>query len=61
MRKSNLGTEERTGRGPKLGVADIWVVVKIRVPFWDPIIVRHPLFRVPKKGTPILTATHMEA
>ena len=29
---------------------DIWVVVKIKVPFWVPIIVRHLLFRVPKKG-----------
>ena len=28
----------------------IWVVVKIMVPFWVPIIVRHLLFRVPKKG-----------
>ena len=23
---------------------------KIRVPFWVPIIIRHLLFRVPKKG-----------
>ena len=29
---------------------DIWVVVKIRVLFWVPIIIRHLLFRVPKKG-----------
>ena len=28
----------------------IWVVVKIMVPFWVPIIIRHLLFRVPKKG-----------
>ena len=27
-----------------------WVVVQIMVPFWVPIIVRHLLFRVPKKG-----------
>ena len=27
-----------------------WVVVKIRVPFWVPIIIRHLLFRVSKKG-----------
>ena len=27
-----------------------WVVVKIMVPFWVPIIIRHLLFRVPKKG-----------
>ena len=29
----------------------MWVVVKIMVPFWVPIIARHLLFRVPKKGT----------
>ena len=29
---------------------DIWVVVKIMVPFWAPIIIRHLIFRVPKKG-----------
>ena len=28
----------------------IWVVVKIMVPFWVLIIIRHLLFRVPKKG-----------
>ena len=28
----------------------IWAVVKIRVPFGVPIIVRHLIFRVPKKG-----------
>ena len=28
----------------------IWVVVKIMVPFWVPIIVRHLVFRVSKKG-----------
>ena len=27
-----------------------WVVVKIMVPFWVPIIIRHLLFRVPKRG-----------
>ena len=27
-----------------------WVVVKIMVPFGVPIIIRHLLFRVPKKG-----------
>ena len=26
-----------------------WVVVKIRVPFWVPILIRHLSFRVPKK------------
>ena len=28
----------------------IWVVVKIMVPFWVPITIRHLIFRVPKKG-----------
>ena len=28
----------------------IWVVAKIMVPFWIPIIIRHLIFRVPKKG-----------
>ena len=37
----------------------IWVVVKIGVSFWVLIIIRHLLFRVPKKGTLILTTTHM--
>ena len=29
---------------------NMWVVVKIMVPFWVPNVVRHLLFRVPKKG-----------
>ena len=29
------------------------------VPFWVPNIIRHLLFRVPKKGTLILTTTHI--
>ena len=28
----------------------IWVVVKIMIPFWVLIIIRHLIFRVPKKG-----------
>ena len=28
----------------------IWVDVKIMVPFWVTIIIRHLIFRVPKKG-----------
>ena len=28
----------------------IWVVVKIMVPFWVPIIIQRLIFRVPKKG-----------
>ena len=30
------------------------------VPFWIPIIIRHLIFRVPKKGTIILTTTQMD-
>ena len=40
-------------RGPKLA----WVVVKMMVPFWIPIIIRHPILRVPKK-TILLTNPH---
>ena len=28
----------------------IWVVVKIMVPFWIPSIIRHLVYRGPKKG-----------
>ena len=35
-----------------------WVVVKIMVPFWIRIILRHLFFRVPK-GTIILATTHL--
>ena len=28
----------------------IWEVVKILAPFWIPIIIRHLIFRGPKKG-----------
>ena len=28
----------------------IWVVVKIMVPFWVPIIIRHLIFSVPETG-----------
>ena len=38
----------------------IWVVVKIMVPFWIPIIVRHLIYRVPQKGTMILTTAYTE-
>ena len=34
----------------KLGVHVMWVAVKMVVPFWIPIIVRQPIFRVPQKG-----------
>ena len=36
-----------------------WVVVKITVPFWVLNIIRHLVFRGPKKGTIILTTTQM--
>ena len=29
------------------------------VPFWIPILIRHIIFRVPKKGTKILTSAHL--
>ena len=29
-------------------------------PFWIPIIIRHLIFRVPPKGTIILTTTHID-
>ena len=29
------------------------------VPFWVPMIIRHLIFRVPRKGTIILTTTHL--
>ena len=42
-------------RGRRLHLfRELWfkmnVVVKIMVPFWVPIIIRHLIFRVPKKG-----------
>ena len=40
-------------------LALIWVVVKIIVPFWIPIIMRHLTSRVPPKGIIILTTTHI--
>ena len=36
--------------GPLFSDGMRWVVVKIMVPFWVPIIIRHLLFRVPNKG-----------
>ena len=35
---------------PFLVIPYIWVVVKIMVPFWVLIIIRHLIFRVPTKG-----------
>ena len=37
----NLGVGLRTS---------IWVVVKIMIPFWIPIIIRHLILGVPKLG-----------
>ena len=37
----------------------IWVVVKIMVPLWVLNIIRHLIFKVPKKGPLILTTTHI--
>ena len=34
---------------PKQACESIWVVAKIMVPFWIPIIIRHLILRVPKK------------
>ena len=33
--------------------------VKIRVPFWVPVRIRHLVFWVPQKGTLILTTTRV--
>ena len=35
-----------------------WVVVKIMVPLWIPIIIRHLRFEGTQKGTRIVTTTH---
>ena len=37
-------------KGPSFRELPIWVVVKIMVPLWVLIIIRHLIFRVPKKG-----------
>ena len=41
--------------------AGTWVVVKIMVPRWIPITIRHLISGVPKKGTRILTTAHMDS
>ena len=51
----------RTHRAIKLLQHLIWVVVKIMIPFGVLIIIRHLIFRVPQKGTLILTTTHIGA
>ena len=42
-----LPAAQHTGQSDIL----IWVVVKIMVSFWIPIIIRHLISRVPKKGS----------
>ena len=56
-RKHVPGTQNPEAVNPTCGAkillfdkAYIWVVLKIMVPFWVPNIMRHLLFRVPKKG-----------
>ena len=41
--------------GSELLVLRVWVVVKIVVPFWIPIIIRHLIFKGTQRGTIILT------
>ena len=43
------------------GTLSKWVAVKIMVPFWVLIIIRHLIFRVPQKGAIILTTTQMSS
>ena len=38
------------GLGSRVCSDVIWVVVKIMVSSWIPIVIRHQIFRVPKKG-----------
>ena len=42
-----------------VGVFFTWVIVTIMVPFRVLTVIRHLVFRVPKKGTIILTTTHI--
>ena len=42
----------KPGLGLRTTFGVIWVVVKIMVLFWIPIIIRHLIFWVPKKGDP---------
>ena len=43
------------------GVFGMWVVVKIMVPFWVPGIVRHLIFRVPKKEPHVVNGVYAHA
>ena len=45
--------------GSRLRFSSLYMVVKTMVPSWVPIIIRHLLFRLPQKGTVILTTTPM--
>ena len=42
-----------------LGMKLTCVVVKIMVPFWVLIIIRHLILRIPQQGVIILTTTHI--
>ena len=44
------GFGRRDSRTKRFRVGSRWVVVKIMVRFGVPIVIRHLLFRVPKKG-----------
>ena len=44
------GRRCKLGKPGSCNLVLMWVVVKIMVLFWVPIIVRHLIFRVPKKG-----------
>ena len=45
-----VSTLSQKGQGDSGSTFVNWVVVKIMVPFWVPIIIRHLIFRVPKTG-----------
>ena len=50
VKAKNLGKEYGTSGFSSGFIVVTWVVVKIMIPFWIPIITLHLIFRVPKKG-----------
>ena len=51
FKESLIGIQKRAPLSPKpSSLNPKWVVVKIMFPFWIPIIVRHLIFRVTKRG-----------
>ena len=58
-RKTSSPDLECRGNPSYTASRTMWLVVKIMVPFWVPIITRHLLFRVAQKGTLILTTAHV--